>query len=65
MDIKRTELAGGEKGYVSADEIGLNTENAAKIAAFLWDNSDGKGIIGMRPLCESAATELYTAPSTE
>lgn len=65
LDIKRTELAGGEKGYVSANEIGLNTENAAKIAAFLWDNSDGKGIIGMRPLCESAAAELYTAPSTE
>lgn len=65
LDIKRTELAGGEKGYVSANEIGLNTENATKIAAFLWDNSDGKGIIGMRPLCESAAAELYTAPSTE
>ena len=65
LDIKRTELAGGEKGYVSANEIGLNTENATKIAAFLWDNSDGKGIIGMRPFCESAAAELYTAPSTE
>lgn len=66
LDIKKKQLDGTEEtSYIGVFEIGLNTENAAKIAAFLWDNSDGKGIIGMHPLCESAAAELYTAPSTE
>ncbi len=60
LDIKTKELTGEEtEEYIGVEELGLNTVNATKIAAFLWDNSDSG--FRMRPLCESAAAEIASA----
>lgn len=57
LDIKTKEIAVGEsEEYIGIFEIGLNTNNATKISAFLWDNSNG--ITNMQPLCESGAAEV-------
>ena len=57
IDVKTKEIAVGEsEEYIGVFEIGLNTENATKISAFLWDNTDG--ITNMQPLCESGAAEV-------
>lgn len=56
LDIKKIEIiADAEK---TIDEIGLNTANAVKISAFLWDSSDGKWDVNMYPLCNGAQTNL-------
>ncbi len=56
LDIKKIEIiADAEK---TIDKIGLNTANAVKISAFLWDNSDGKWDVNMYPLCNGAQANL-------
>ena len=63
-DIKKIELDISEsEDYIGVREIGLNTANATKISAFLWDNSDSNPFAGISPLCESAAAEIYEAES--
>lgn len=57
LDAKTKELTGAEtEEYIGVFEIGLNTENATKIAAFLLDMTGE-----MRPLCESAAADYVKA----
>lgn len=57
LDIKTKEIAVSEsEEYIGIFEIGLNTNNATKISAFLWDNTNG--ITNMQPLCESGAAEV-------
>lgn len=62
LDIKKTELTGNEKVFMSIDEIGINTSNATRIAAFLWGTPSGgttdDGTAYVRPLCDNAAAEL-------
>lgn len=62
IDVKSIELSKSEKQFISInadrteDGIQINTENATKISAFLWDNTNG--ITNMQPLCESGAAEV-------
>ena len=58
LDVKTKELSGTTEieEYIGVSEIGLNTENATKIVAFLWDMTGE-----MRPLCESAAADYVKA----
>lgn len=57
IDVKKIELNGDEtEEYIAVFESGLDTENAAKISAFLWKTSASSG--GITPLCESAAAGL-------
>lgn len=56
LDIKKIEIITDAEKTI--DEIGLNTANAVKISAFLWDNSDGKWDVNMYPLCNGAQTNL-------
>ena len=55
LDVKKKELTAEEsEAYIGIFELGLNTENATKVTAFLWDVSDGN----IRPLCEGAAADF-------
>ena len=56
LDIKKIEIGADTEKTVT--ETGLNTANAVKISAFLWDNSDGKWDVNMYPLCNGAQTNL-------
>ena len=56
LDIKKIEIITDAEKTI--DEIGLNTANAVKISAFLWDNSDGKWDVNMYPLCNGAQANL-------
>ena len=58
LDVKTKELSGTTEieEYIGVSEIGLNTKNATKIVAFLWETADG-----MRPLCENAAADFVKA----
>ena len=56
LDIKKIEIITDAEKTI--DEIGLNTANAVKISAFLWDNSDGKWDVNMYPLCNGAQKNL-------
>lgn len=56
LDIKKIEI--GADIEMTIAETALNTVNAVKISAFLWDNSDGKWDVNMYPLCNGAQTNL-------
>lgn len=55
LNIAKTELDKTEKAFFSLTDLGINTENATEVKAFLWDNADGSPFAFLRPLCESAA----------
>lgn len=56
LDIKKIEISADIEKTIA--ETALNTANAVKISAFLWDNSDGKWDVNMYPLCNGAQTNL-------
>lgn len=56
LDIKKIEIGADIEKTIA--ETALNTANAVKISAFLWDNSDGKWDVNMYPLCNGAQTNL-------
>ncbi len=56
LDIKKIEIGADIEKTIA--ETALNTVNAVKISAFLWDNSDGKWDVNMYPLCNGAQTNL-------
>ena len=58
MNIAKTELDKTEKAFFSLTDLGINTENATEVKAFLWDNADGSPFAFLRPLCESAAADF-------
>lgn len=56
LDIKKIEIGADIEKTIA--ETALNTANAVKISAFLWDNSDGKWDVNMYPLCNGAQANL-------
>ncbi len=64
LDIKALELNKTEKQFITINEtdindgIQINTENATKITAYLWETVNG--VTNMMPLCENVSAELHT-----
>ncbi len=64
LDVKTLKLDKTEKKFITVndtdinDGIQLNTNNATKITAFLWEAADGSGITDMRPLCKSSSADF-------
>ena len=58
LNIAKIELDKTEKAFFSLTDLGINTENATEVKAFLWDNADGSPFAFLRPLCESAAADF-------